>query len=164
LGSIRGSSRLRQAAQNWWRSTEEGWPREAPTAALSAGVGEEEEAPAIGRVRGRARERSGFARVRRKWWKAQFGERGVEHDEFEGEGRRVSFGHGQQTDDVAHVDAQKGERSEAMTSTSLGDSGSKQLRALTLAGGAARAVAALGQSAEEHIGYCRRPYPPHSVL
>ena len=39
----------------------------------------------------------------------------------------------------------------------------KQLRALTLAGGAARAVAALGQSAEKHIGYSNRPYPPHFV-
>ena len=49
---------------------------------------------------------AGFAKKWRTSWTAQFDVRGNEHDEFEGEGRRVSFGHGQQTNGVVHVGAQ----------------------------------------------------------
>ena len=62
------------------------------------------------------------------------------------------------TNGVVHVGTKKEKGASPGRPRRLATLAAKQLRAHPHAGGAARAVAALGQSVEMHIGYCCCPY------
>ena len=116
-------------------------------------------APATERTREGAWKCTGFVKMWRTKGTAQFGLKGVEYGEFQGERRRVPSAVDREVERRRPRWCSRGERSEPRASTSPGDSGSKQLRALTHAGGAARAVAALDRAPRCTPGYCRHPYP-----
>jgi len=86
------------------------WPQEKLHGGGSGRSWGEEEVPAIGRVRGRSRERFGFARAWWRWWKAQFGWRWIECGVFAREGRRCTFGLGNRATTSTLVLKERGKR------------------------------------------------------
>jgi len=110
------------------------------------------EAPAIGRVRERARGCAELARMWRTLWSAQIGLRGIGGDEFVRESCRGSSVVDRENARRRPRWCSRGGGSELGAATSRSDAAGKQLRACTHARGAACAAAALDRGPVILIG------------